>query len=69
MFHRIGDFVVRRAWWVIGAWLIAAAAIIGTAPAMTAQTDESAFLPKHYESIQAAELQARAFPANFSPDL
>ncbi|MEV7176176.1 MMPL family transporter [Kitasatospora sp. NPDC093679] len=67
MFHRIGDFVVRRAWWVIGAWLIAAVAIISTAPTITAQTDESAFLPKHYESIQAAELQAKAFPANFSP--
>ncbi|PBC71831.1 RND superfamily putative drug exporter [Streptomyces sp. TLI_235] len=67
MFHRIGDFVVRRAWWVIGAWLIAAVAIISTAPTITAQTDESAFLPKHYESIQAIELQSKAFPASFSP--
>jgi RND superfamily putative drug exporter len=67
MFHRIGDFVVRRAWWVIAAWVVAAIAIIGTAPALTAQTDESAFLPKHYESIQAGELQKTAFPANFTP--
>ncbi|MFD9128497.1 MMPL family transporter [Kitasatospora sp. NPDC059571] len=67
MFHRIGDFVVRRAWWVIATWVVAAIAIIGTAPALTAQTDESAFLPKHYESIQASQIQEKAFPANFTP--
>ncbi|MGK4583869.1 MMPL family transporter [Kitasatospora sp. HPMI-4] len=67
MFHRIGQFVVRRAWWVIAAWLVGAIAIAVTAPTVTAQTDESAFLPKHYESIQAAQLQEKAFPANFSP--
>jgi RND superfamily putative drug exporter len=52
---------------VIAAWVVAAIAIIGTAPTLTAQTDESAFLPKHYESIQAAQLQEKAFPANFTP--
>ncbi|MEV4612964.1 MMPL family transporter [Kitasatospora sp. NPDC049258] len=67
MFHRIGQFVVRRAWWVIIGWLVAAVAIIATAPALTAQTDESAFLPEHYESIQASKVQERAFPANFTP--
>ncbi|MFJ1702430.1 MMPL family transporter [Kitasatospora sp. NPDC088346] len=67
MFHRIGHFVVRRAWWVIVGWLVAAVAIIATAPTLTAQTDESAFLPKHYESIQAAQVQEKAFPANFTP--
>ncbi|GAA1268774.1 MMPL family transporter [Kitasatospora nipponensis] len=67
MFHRIGQTVVRRAWWVITAWIIAAVAIIATAPTLTAQTDESAFLPSHYESIQAANLQEKAFPANFTP--
>ncbi|MFE4977428.1 MMPL family transporter [Kitasatospora sp. NPDC056651] len=67
MFHRLGQFVVRRPWWVIGAWLIAAVAIIATAPPLKANTDEAAFLPKHYESIQAMELQQKAFPANISP--
>ncbi|MGW2375181.1 MULTISPECIES: MMPL family transporter [Kitasatospora] len=67
MFHRLGHFVVRRAWWVIGAWLIAAVAIIGSAPALTTNTDESAFLPKHYESIQATDLQQKAFPSEKSP--
>ncbi|MFE4395595.1 MULTISPECIES: MMPL family transporter [Streptomycetaceae] len=67
MFHRLGQFVVRRPWWVIGAWLIAAVAIVATAPPLKANTDEAAFLPKHYESIQAAELQQKAFPSNISP--
>ncbi|WP_328957297.1 MMPL family transporter [Kitasatospora purpeofusca] len=42
-------------------------AIAVSAPKITAQTDEAAFLPKHYESIQAAQLQEKAFPANFTP--
>ncbi|GAA2144973.1 MMPL family transporter [Kitasatospora kazusensis] len=67
MFHRIGQFVVSKAWWVIGAWIIAAVAIIATAPTLTAQTDESSFLPKHYESIQASLVQEKAFPGNFTP--
>ncbi|MFC9326806.1 MMPL family transporter [Kitasatospora sp. NPDC057015] len=67
MFHRIGQFVVRRAWWVIATWLVAAIAIAITAPTISAQTDEAAFLPKHYESIQASEVQEKAFPASFTP--
>lgn len=67
MFHRIGHFVVKRAWWVIVAWIVAAVAIVATAPTLTAQTDESSFLPTHYESIQASDLQQKAFPANFTP--
>ncbi|MFJ8042677.1 MMPL family transporter [Kitasatospora sp. NPDC096147] len=67
MFHRIGQFVVKRAWWVIAAWLVAAVAIIGTAPKLTAQTDQSSFLPHHYESIRAGNVQQGAFPANFTP--
>ncbi|MER6302069.1 MMPL family transporter [Kitasatospora sp. NPDC001539] len=67
MFHRLGHFVVRRAWWVIAAWVVAMIAIVATAPKVTSQTDESAFLPKHYESIQAAQLQEQAFPSSFTP--
>ncbi|MFE2408685.1 MMPL family transporter [Kitasatospora sp. NPDC059408] len=67
MFHRLGHFVVRRAWWVIAAWVVAMIAIVASAPAVTSQTDESAFLPKHYESIQAAQLQEQAFPSSFTP--
>ncbi|MFE0458697.1 MMPL family transporter [Kitasatospora sp. NPDC058965] len=67
MFHRIGQFVVKRAWWVIAGWVIAAIAIVATAPTLTAQTDESAFLPKSYESIRAMDVQQKAFPENFTP--
>ncbi|WP_354639493.1 MMPL family transporter [Kitasatospora camelliae] len=67
MFHRIGQFVVRRAWWVIAAWLVGMIAIAVSAPTVTAQTDEASFLPKHYESIQAAAVQEKAFPASFTP--
>ncbi|MEV7021764.1 MMPL family transporter [Kitasatospora sp. NPDC093558] len=67
MFHRLGHFVVRRAWWVIAAWVVAAAAIIGSAPVLTASTDQADFLPKHYESIQAMQLQQKAFPSDKSP--
>ncbi|MFD8707903.1 MMPL family transporter [Kitasatospora sp. NPDC059648] len=68
MFHRLGQFVVRRAWWVIVAWLVAMVAIFVSAPKVTSQTDEASFLPAHYESIRAAEVQARAFPSAFTPD-
>ncbi|MFI5527876.1 MMPL family transporter [Kitasatospora sp. NPDC051853] len=67
MFHRIGQFVVKRAWWVIVAWVVAAVGIIGTAPQLTAQTDQSSFLPRHYESIRASVVQQEAFPASFTP--
>ncbi|WP_079063675.1 MMPL family transporter [Streptacidiphilus griseoplanus] len=67
MFHRIGRFVVRHRWWTIVAWIVAAVAIVATAPKLTTNTDESSFLPRHYESIQAADVQSKAFPQAFTP--
>ncbi|MFJ5231782.1 MMPL family transporter [Kitasatospora sp. NPDC088391] len=67
MFHRIGQFVVKRAWWVIAAWVVGMIAVAATAPTISAQTDEASFLPKHYESIQAATVQEKAFPTSFTP--
>ncbi|MEV4557519.1 MMPL family transporter [Kitasatospora sp. NPDC049285] len=67
MFHRIGQFVVKRAWWVIAAWVVGMIAVAATAPTINAQTDEASFLPKHYESIQAASVQEKAFPSSFTP--
>jgi RND superfamily putative drug exporter len=49
------------------AWLIAAVAIVATAPSLPSNSDESSFLPKSYESIKAAELQEKAFPSAFTP--
>ncbi|MFJ1790330.1 MMPL family transporter [Kitasatospora griseola] len=67
MFHRLGHFVVKRAWWVIIAWVIGSIALVSLAPKMSASTDESEFLPKHYESIRAAVVQQDKFPAEFTP--
>ena len=54
--------VVRHPWRVIALWVIAAVAIIATAPALPTTTNESSFLPSSYESIRAASLQDKAFP-------
>ncbi|GGS11760.1 putative membrane protein [Streptomyces aureoverticillatus] len=62
MFSGLGRFVVRRPWWIILAWVIAAGAVISLAPKLTSSTDEASFLPDHYESIRASDLQEREFP-------
>jgi RND superfamily putative drug exporter len=67
MFHRIGRTVVRHPVWTIVAWLVVAVAIAATAPTLASNSDESSFIPKSYESIQAMELQQSAFPKAFTP--
>jgi RND superfamily putative drug exporter len=67
MFRRMGNAVVRHPVWTIVAWLIAAVAIVATAPSLPSNSDESSFLPKSYESIKAAQLQQKAFPSAFTP--
>jgi RND superfamily putative drug exporter len=67
MFHRIGRTVVRHPIWTIVAWVIAAVAIVATAPSLPSNSDESSFLPSSYESIKAMNLQEKAFPQAFTP--
>ncbi|MFC4033807.1 MMPL family transporter [Streptomyces polygonati] len=67
MFHRIGRTVVRHPVWTIVAWVIAAVAIIATAPSLPSNSDESSFLPSSYQSIKAMDLQEKAFPSSFTP--
>ncbi|MFE3756860.1 MMPL family transporter [Nocardia tengchongensis] len=67
MFSGLGRLVVRFPWLVIGAWLIAIVAVVATAPKLTATTEQSDFLPSHYESVQAMELQQKAFPNSNTP--
>ncbi|MEU5777732.1 MMPL family transporter [Streptomyces venezuelae] len=62
MFSGLGRFVVRRPWWIIVAWVIAAGAVISLAPKLTSSSDEASFLPDHYESIRAADVQEKDFP-------
>ena len=61
-FAALGRMVVRHPWRVIALWVVAAVAVIATAPALPTTTNESSFLPSSYESIRAANLQDQAFP-------
>lgn len=62
MFGRLGNAVVRHPWWTIAAWLITAVLIIAFSPKLTTQADQADFLPSSYESLQAMEVSAEAFP-------
>jgi putative drug exporter of the RND superfamily len=61
-FAALGRLVTGHPWLVIAAWIIAAVAIVATAPALPTTTNEASFLPNHYESIKAQNLQDQAFP-------
>jgi len=61
-FAKLGRAVVRHPWWVIGLWIVIAAAVIATAPKLPTTSSESSFLPSSYESIRASSLQDQAFP-------
>lgn len=67
MFSRLGRFVVRFPWLVIAAWLIAIVVVVLSAPKLTATTEQSDFLPSHYESVQAMDVQQKAFPNSNTP--
>ena len=67
MFAALGRLVVLHPWRVILLWVIAAIAVIGLAPKLTSTSDEASFLPSHYESIQAQNLQEAAFPRAATP--
>ena len=67
LFARLGQVVVRRAWWVIGIWVLAAVVVSAFAPKLAATNNEANFLPSHYESVQAQKLQQSAFPKAAPP--
>lgn len=67
MFARLGALVVHHPWKTIGLWVLIVIAVIATAPKLTSTTDQSDFLPSHYESIQAMQAQERAFPQSSAP--
>jgi RND superfamily putative drug exporter len=62
LFAALGRLVTQHPWLVIGGWIVAAVAIVATAPALPTTTNEASFLPSHYESIRAQNLQDKAFP-------
>ncbi|MCW2756683.1 MAG: hypothetical protein JWO46_429 [Nocardioidaceae bacterium] len=67
MFIGLGRLATRHPWYVILGWIIVSVVVVATAPKLSATSDQSEFLPKHYESIKAATLQAKAFPTQSSP--
>ncbi|GAA3232687.1 MMPL family transporter [Actinocorallia longicatena] len=62
MFLSIGRFVVRYRWWVILAWIVTAVLLVSFAPKFEVSNEQTDFLPEKYGSVQAVDLQARAFP-------
>ncbi|HET7043330.1 MAG TPA: MMPL family transporter [Gaiellaceae bacterium] len=69
MFARLGTVVTAHPWRVIGVWIAAAAAIVAFSPGLPTTSDESDFLPRHYESIRAESVRSESFPAAFSPSV
>ncbi|MEU7135466.1 MMPL family transporter [Streptomyces sp. NPDC046261] len=67
MFRRVGRFAVHRPWLTIAGWIIAAVALALLAPGLKSTTDETEFLPSHYESVQVGNLQEKAFPKTEQP--
>ena len=67
MFAKLGRIVVRHPWRVIGVWIVAAVAIIDLAPKLSTTSSEVSFLPSHYQSVQAAHLQKKAFATTATP--
>jgi RND superfamily putative drug exporter len=65
----LGEVVTAHPWRVIGVWLAAVAAIVAFAPGLPTSSDESDFLPRHYESIRAQDLRNEKFPAAFTPSV
>jgi RND superfamily putative drug exporter len=69
VFVRLGRVVVAHPWRVIGVWIVAAVVIVSTAPPLPTSTEQSDFLPRHYESIKADDLRQEAFPSAFTPSV
>ena len=62
MFGVLGRLAARRPWYIIGSWVVLTILVVAFAPGLKSTTDQSDFLPDHYESIQATNLMADAFP-------
>ena len=55
-FDRLGRFVVRRAWWIVGAWAIVLLVAIPIAPRVTGQLSAGGFILDDLESARAKSL-------------
>jgi RND superfamily putative drug exporter len=64
MFAALGRLAARRPWFVVAGWIVLAVVVLAFAPKLSSTSDESEFLPSHYESIKAATIQEKEFPAS-----
>jgi RND superfamily putative drug exporter len=69
VFRRLASVVIRLRWVVVVAWVVAAVLFAAFAPALkdVGSADESTFLPKEAESVEARAVLARAFPDEAAP--
>ena len=69
MFGRLGGFAARYRWFVVAAWVVAAAVLTLVAPNIedVAVNDQRAFLPDNNPSLDAITVMEREFPSRVSP--
>jgi putative drug exporter of the RND superfamily len=67
VFAALGRLTSRRPWLVIAAWVVIAIAVVSLAPALETTQEEEEFLPDHYESVQAYQIQEENFPGATTP--
>lgn len=58
MIEKLSTFVVKRRWWVVAVWLLAAILLVSFAPPISEieSNDQNSFLPDTYESIKAGKV-------------
>jgi len=64
MLNKLGNFIAKNRWWVIGVWVVVSIVIASFAPKLSSVTssDQTSFLPNKYESVQAQKIGEKAFP-------
>ncbi|MDB5185146.1 MAG: hypothetical protein JWN38_954 [Candidatus Saccharibacteria bacterium] len=69
MIQKFSDFIVKRRWWIVSTWVIAAILIVGLSPAISTiqSNDQSSFLPDSYESVQAGNIAKKVSKQSEAP--
>ena len=55
-FERLGRFIVRRAWWIVGAWVLLLLAALPLAPQVPGSLRAGGFILDDLESARAKTL-------------
>lgn len=67
MFAVLGKFVTRNRWVVLAAWIVGAVLVAVFAPPISSTSDQASFLPGHYESVRASNMEEKYFGAVNAP--